>query len=92
MLRWTIFFLVIDCDIHPQVGDVEEFLGYVDPAQREWFRAPGPVARDYPATPGRTRRPGSGQDIEQNGHPPASDVDVVRRELLDPSGDRRSGS
>ncbi len=32
---WTIFFLVIDCDIHPQVGDVEEFLGYVDPAQRE---------------------------------------------------------
>ena len=44
--RWTIVFLVIDCDIHPQVGDVEEFLGYVDPAQREWFRGAGPVARD----------------------------------------------
>ena len=26
------------------------------------------------------------QDIDQNGHPPASDVDTIRRELLDPSG------
>ena len=32
---------MIDCDIHPQVGDVEEFLGYVDPGQREWFRSQG---------------------------------------------------
>ena len=30
---------MIDCDIHNQIGDVEEFLEYVDAAQREWFRA-----------------------------------------------------
>src|SRR5919204_491398 len=29
---------MIDCDIHPQIGDPEEIVGYVDPAQREWFR------------------------------------------------------
>jgi uncharacterized protein len=76
---------MIDCDIHPQIGDVEEFLGYVDPAQREWFRAQGPSL----GIPGYSwSHPSSWfrADIEQNGHPPAADVDVVRRELLDPSG------
>ena len=76
---------MIDCDIHPQIGDPEELLAYVDPAQREWFRAQGPSL----GLPGYSwAHPSSWfrQDIEQNGHPPASDVEAVRRELLDPSG------
>ena len=32
---------MIDCDIHVIIGDTEEFLGYVEPAQRDWFRAQG---------------------------------------------------
>jgi predicted TIM-barrel fold metal-dependent hydrolase len=76
---------VIDCDIHPQVADPEELLAYVDPAQREWFRAQGPSL----GLPGYSwAHPASWfrQDIEQNGRPPASDVETVARELLDPSG------
>ena len=75
---------MIDCDIHPQVGDPEELLAHVDPAQRDWFRAQGPSL----GLPGYSwAHPTSWfrQDIDQNGHPPASDVDAVRRELLDPS-------
>jgi len=34
---------VIDCDVHPQIGDPEELLAYVEPAQRDWFRAQGPT-------------------------------------------------
>ena len=69
---------MIDCDIHPQVGDVEEFLGYVDPAQREWFRGQGTSL----GIPGYSWvHPSSWfrADIEQNGQPPASNVDMVRR-------------
>ena len=33
---------MIDCDVHPQIGEPEELLAYVEPAQREWFRAQGP--------------------------------------------------
>jgi hypothetical protein len=69
---------VIDCDIHPQVGDLEEFLGYVDPAQRDWFRTQGPSL----GLPGYSwAHPTSWwrADIEQNGHPPASTVEAVRR-------------
>ena len=76
---------MIDCDIHPQIGDPEELLAYVDPAQREWFRAQGPSL----GLPGYSwAHPASWfrQDIEQNGRPPASDVETVVRELLDPSG------
>ena len=75
---------MIDCDIHPQVGDPEELLAYVDPAQRDWFRAQGPSL----GLPGYSwAHPTSlfRQYFVQNGHPTASDVDAVRRELLDPS-------
>ena len=67
---------VIDCDIHPQIGDPEELLAYVTPAQREWFRAQGASL----GLPGYSwAHPSSWfrQDIEQNGRPPGSDVDVV---------------
>ena len=76
---------VIDCDIHPQIGDPEELLAYVTPAQRDWFRAQGGSL----GLPGYSwAHPSSWfrQDIEQNGRPPASDVETVRSELLDPTG------
>ena len=68
---------VIDCDIHPQIGDPEELLAYVDPAQREWFRAQAlaGASRLLLGPPRLLFR----QDIEQNGRPPASDVETVAR-------------
>jgi len=29
---------VIDCEIHPQIGDPEELLAHVETGQRDWFR------------------------------------------------------
>jgi hypothetical protein len=29
---------VIDCDIHPQIGNLEELLAHVETSQRDWFR------------------------------------------------------
>ena len=34
---------MIDCDIHQELGDVEELLQFVEPAQRDWFRSQGPL-------------------------------------------------
>lgn len=34
---------MIDCDIHINPGDPEEFLSFVEPAQRDWFRGQGPM-------------------------------------------------
>jgi uncharacterized protein len=75
---------VIDCDVHPQIGDPEDLLSYVEPAQREWFRA-----QAYYGLPGYPwSHPTSWyrQDLEDNKHPAGSSVEVVRRELLDPTG------
>jgi uncharacterized protein len=75
---------VIDCDVHPQVGDPEDLLSYVEPAQREWFRA-----QAYYGLPGYPwSHPTSWyrQDLEHDTHPAGSRVEVVRRELLDPTG------
>ncbi len=30
---------LIDCDIHQEFGDPEEFLAFIEPGQRDWFRA-----------------------------------------------------
>ena len=49
---------VIDCDVHIEIGDREEFLAYVEPGQRDWFRAHGRCS-DCPATSGRTRSAGT---------------------------------
>jgi predicted TIM-barrel fold metal-dependent hydrolase len=75
---------VIDCDIHPQIGDYEELIGYVEPAQREWF-----ASQPYLGLPGYTwSHPSSfyRQDIAAEFGPPGTDVESVCRELLDPSG------
>jgi hypothetical protein len=74
---------VIDCDIHPQIGDPEELLAYVEPAQREWFR--GQV---YYGLPGYSwSHPSSWfrQDLAHDGRAPGSDVEAVAGELLDPA-------
>lgn len=77
---------MIDCDIHPQIADPEALLAYVEPGQREWFRAQGRSL----GLPGYTwahpvawfRR-----DLAHaEGAPPGGDVESVRRELLDPYG------
>jgi len=75
---------MIDCDVHPQIGDPEELLAYVEPAQRDWFRAQ--AAFGLPgyswAHPDSWYR----QDLEQGERLPASDAATVASELLDPSG------
>ena len=77
---------MIDCDIHVQIGDREQFLGFVEPGQRDWFRAQGPLL----GTPGYTWVHPTGfmrAELEPGaGGMPASTPDLVRRELLDPYG------
>jgi uncharacterized protein len=75
---------MIDCDIHPQVGEVEEFLAFVEPGQRDWFRAQ--VSLGLPGYPWAHPTSWFRQDVVQDGHPPGASVDAVRRDLLDPSG------
>ena len=77
---------VIDCDVHPQIGDADELLGYVEPGQREWFRAQGPTfglpgySWSHPVSWYR-------MDLEHpGGGLPAADAEVVAREALDPAG------
>ena len=75
---------MIDCDIHPQIGDPEELLAYVEPAQREWFRG-----QAHLGLPGYSwAHPSSWfrQDVGQDGCPPGADVETVRREVLDATG------
>jgi predicted TIM-barrel fold metal-dependent hydrolase len=71
---------VIDVDVHPQIGDPEELLAYVEPAQREWFARQvsslGLPGYSYAHPQGWYRH-----DLE--GELPGSTVDQVRRELLD---------
>jgi predicted TIM-barrel fold metal-dependent hydrolase len=81
---WTIVFRVIDCDIHPQIGDPEELLAHVERGQRDWFRG-----QPYFGLPGYSwSHPSSWyrQDLAADGRPPGADVEAVQRELLDPSG------
>jgi predicted TIM-barrel fold metal-dependent hydrolase len=75
---------MIDCDIHPQIGDPEELLSYVEPAQRDWFRQQSSFG-----LPGYSwAHPGSWfrRDVERGGRPPGTDVQAVRDDVLDPNG------
>ncbi len=76
---------MIDCDIHNQIGDIEEFLGFVDPAQREWFRAMPALG-----TPGYAYTHPMGWHRDEleigPGGEPASRIDLIQREVLDPYG------
>jgi predicted TIM-barrel fold metal-dependent hydrolase len=77
---------LIDCDIHVEIDAVEEFLAFVEPGQREWFRAQGPTL----GLPGYTwSHPNAWfrQDLEHEpGHFPAAEVESIRREVLDRYG------
>ena len=74
---------MIDCDIHVQIGDVEEFLGYVEPAQREWFRAQG-AGLGLPWYPWVHPHGWFRGDLELGpGGVPGATADAVRREVLD---------
>ena len=75
---------VIDCDIHPQIGDPEELLAYVDPAQRSGSARRGP-RWGFPATPGPTRLLVSTGHRAERATPGVGRRDGGR-ELLDPSG------
>ncbi len=77
---------MIDCDIHPQIGNAEELLAYVEPGQREWFRAQGPslglpgYSWGHPVSWYRN-------DLErEDARLPAATAEVVAREALDPFG------
>lgn len=77
---------MIDCDVHPQIGDPEELLTYVEPAQRDWFRAQGPTL-GLPGYPWSHPHSFYRQDLEHEpGRLPGASVADVRRELLDPLG------
>ncbi len=74
---------MIDCDIHVQIGDVEEFLGYVEPPQREWFRGQGP-SLGLPWYPWVHPHGWYRGDLELGpGGLPGATADAVRREVLD---------
>ncbi len=76
---------MIDCDIHHLIGDAEEFLAYVEPGQREWFRGRGPLLGlpDYPWT-----HPVSWFRADADGGDagPGTSLAALRRDLLDPLG------
>ena len=77
---------MIDCDIHPQIPDAEEILAYVEPAQREWFRAQTQLL-GLPGYPWAHPHSFYRQDLEHEpGRLPGATVADVRRELLDVFG------
>jgi hypothetical protein len=77
---------VIDCDVHVQIGDVEEVLAYVDPLQREWFRVQGQML-GLPGYPWVHPHSFFRQDLEHApSRAPGCSVDEVRRDVLDGLG------
>ena len=77
---------MIDCDIHVQIGDPEELLVYVEPAQREWFRAQGPLL-GLPGYPWSHPQSFYRHDLEHEpGRYPGSTIEEVRRDVLDGLG------
>ena len=77
---------MIDCDIHPQIGDPEELIAYIDPGQREWFRAQG-ATLGLPAYPWTHPFGWYRLDLELDGAGmPGARAEVVAREALDAGG------
>jgi len=75
---------MIDCDVHPQIGDADELLAYIEPAQREWFASQ--VFFGLPGYPWAHPSSWYRQDLETRNGIPGGDAASVARELLDPSG------
>ncbi|MFN0154441.1 MAG: amidohydrolase family protein [Gaiella sp.] len=77
---------MIDLDVHVQIGDPEELLAFVEPAQQEWFRAQG-ATFGTPGYPWMHPTSWFRQDLERNAHGvPGGDVDTVLREAIEPHG------
>jgi hypothetical protein len=74
---------MIDCDVHVQIGDAEEIIAYVDPAQRAWFRAQAqPLG--LPGYPWVHPHSFFRGDLEHEpGRYPGSTIAEVRRDVLD---------
>jgi predicted TIM-barrel fold metal-dependent hydrolase len=75
---------VIDCDVHPQIGDPDDLLGFVEPAQREWFR--GQVYYGLPGYSWAHPTSWFREDVVEPGRVPGADAAAVARDLLDPTG------
>jgi uncharacterized protein len=77
---------MIDCDVHVEIGDVERFLEFVSPAQRDWFRAQGQGL----GTPGYSFAHPTGwyrDELELGvGGEPGETLEAVQREVLDAYG------
>ena len=69
---------MIDCDIHHSVGDVDEFLTYDEPGQRDWFRAQGPLL-GLPGYPGLAEQTDTAHHItttwDYDGHRPLTQLE-----------------
>jgi predicted TIM-barrel fold metal-dependent hydrolase len=77
---------MIDCDIHVQIGDAEDVLAYVEPAQRDWFRAQAQIL-GLPGYPWAHPHSFFRADLEHEpGRLPGSTVEEVRRDVIDALG------
>lgn len=74
---------MIDCDIHNQLPSLQILEPYLDPYFRDYLRTSaftGPDANDYPGNAPLTARPDA---RPASGHPPGSDLDLIRQQVLD---------
>ena len=77
---------VVDCDVHAVVPNLAALLEYMEPLWRQWtsergWAGPLGTASIYPPGAPTTARPDC---RPTDGRPPASDVELLREQLLDP--------
>jgi predicted TIM-barrel fold metal-dependent hydrolase len=77
---------VVDADVHANVPSLATLYNYQDPLWVQWatergWAGPSGVKIVYPPGAPTTVRP---EWIPRDGRPPASDVDTLRRDILDP--------
>jgi hypothetical protein len=83
---------MIDCDVHVEIRDPEDVIAYVDPAQRDWFRAQA-QSLGLPGYPWVHPKSFFRQDLEHGpGRSPGSSIDEVRRTSSRPSASTSRGS
>jgi predicted TIM-barrel fold metal-dependent hydrolase len=75
---------MIDCDIHHVIGDQDEFLSFMDPGQREWFKTRGDLG--LPGYPWSHPFGFAQEDgLFDSGHAPGA-LERISREALDAYG------
>ncbi len=75
---------MIDCDVHQNLTSINDLLDYLPEAYREHVLHGGYAGIDFPSYPwthpeGFWRR----DAFPEDGRPPGSDYDLLRRQLLD---------